>query len=109
MAGESDEIFDIWSILHMTTGLIVISILISLLGCKWYVFGTGVILHQIFELWENSQHGIDFWNKPNIIKVVDKLPGLGFTEYAGDTATNSASDTLFFTFGGMIALYMRCG
>ena len=74
------EFIDGWSLVHggVSAGA-------SILGVPLWV---GVIGHQLHELWENSTQGIKFWRET-----------LGYTLYDGDTAQNSAADTLFFTLG----------
>jgi len=49
-----------------------------------------ILLHQLWELFEASSHGISFMRKH------------GFPDYNGDTATNSAADTLWALTGSVL-------
>ena len=65
----------------------------------------GVVLHQVWELWENSESGKSVWNVPWVFNLFQNLGPLKFDEYHGDGALNSAADTLCFTLGLASVLY----
>jgi hypothetical protein len=75
---------DVWTLVHAGVGFGV-----SLVDIPLWL---GIVGHQAHELFENSKQGIKFWRDT-----------LGFTDYNGDTAQNSAADTLAFTLGWVAA------
>jgi len=108
------EIIDWWSLIHYTSGAITMVVLQNLLPwSKWVLLLIAILIHQLWELFENSDTGIAPWNKPstktffNERLCVKKFCPLSYQHYSGDTATNSASDTLFFALGAATALYVR--
>ena len=73
-------VVDIWSIVHHLYG----SYFYSVFGCSFYSI---LVIALLWELFENSQYGLLFWNR------------LGENDYSGDSAVNSMSD-IFFTYSG---------
>ena len=104
---NSDNMLDGWSVGHFMSGFIAITLLSYIYKNYVYVLGIGVVAHQVFELWENGEGGISFFNGPLMERVVNRVPLLKFPHYSGDTALNTASDTLFFTLGGLVAYAYR--
>jgi len=71
--------FDTWSIQHFTTGAVIA-------GFGIFNMWQYVILHSLFELWENTW-GIVEWQD------------LGWVKYQGDSWLNIIGDTLSGAFG----------
>lgn len=98
---DSRSAFDYWSFCHTFLG-----ILTGLLGIPIIV---AVVLHQAWEIFENRRQPQEQreaeWQK--VKPWADKL-GLGWTHaYYGDTAQNSAGDTLAFVMGWAMGYYIR--
>jgi hypothetical protein len=98
---DSQFPLDIFSLYHLASGFI-----FGLLF--WYTTATApvwwfgaVILHQFFELWENTtgrNGGIWFFSRPSVIELASSL-GVRWDKYLGDSAKNSAMDTMMFVIG----------
>ena len=76
---EDKSMFDMWSIQHFTSGVVVGS-----LGL--FNVGQYFVLHSLFELWENTI-GIVEWQK------------WGWKKYEGDSYRNILGDTISGTAG----------
>lgn len=73
--GEQNiSVFDKWSVVHFISGFVA-----SKTG--FFTPFTFLITHTIFEIWENSQHGITTFQN------------LGSAKYSGDTWSNFLGDT----------------
>ena len=102
--------FDFWSVLHFMGGVATTSVLSRFKWVPWTTLLVAILIHQIWELYENSKAGTELWNTA----VVDTLFNqtlcvngecpLGYARYDGDHAINSASDTLFFALGSAFVL-----
>lgn len=75
--------FDNWSFVHFASGFI---------ASKTNFFSpiTWLIAHTIFEIWENSEHGITTFQN------------LGSAKYAGDSKENFIGDTIAAMLGFFI-------
>jgi hypothetical protein len=109
---------DSWSVGHFVCGSVFIVLLTSLLtllvrkkettnrSLIWLLaLGLSVICHQFFEIYENTQQGHVFWNRAGVRTFFTSV-GFGYVEYSGDSAINSAGDTLFFTLGAIVSIYV---
>ncbi len=79
---------DIWSLLHLAIGFLAT----YALGMPWWV---AVLLHQLFEIWEQTRQFSRLWN------------ALDSSGYYGDKATGTAWDTFFFVVGAALGEYAR--
>lgn len=75
--------FDYWSFVHFSSGFIASK-------TKLFTPITWLIAHTIFEIWENSEHGITTFQN------------LGSAKYSGDTRQNFIGDT----FAAMLGFFM---
>lgn len=80
------RLIDQYSLLHMSTGVIMYFFNFSLL--------TSFIIHFIFEILENTSYGI------NIINKISFWPG---GKPSADTYINIAGDNIFFILGWLLA------
>ena len=71
---------DPWSLTHAGWGFIAAKSGLF----NWFTF---LLAHTIFEIWENSEHGIQWFQD------------MGFPRYEGDTLLNSLGDTVWAMFG----------
>ena len=60
-----------------------------------------ITVHTIFEIWENSKSGIDFYAKKD--SMINKLTGLNWPTYDGDALPNSLIDTMVTVWGWIVA------
>lgn len=104
---KSQDILGSWSIGHFACG-VMFALIYGAVFKSGVVFGVvfGVILHQLFEIWENQSAGKAFWNDSKIKKGL-KAFGIEYDHYDGDSALNSAGDTLCFTLGLGLVCYFR--
>lgn len=81
---------DMWSLVHLTAGILtcyIISLILHSPRYSWVVVPIAVLLHQVWEVFENTQPGIEMWHS------------LGYVDYVGDSVLNTIGDTFFFTLG----------
>ncbi len=97
--GYTDQmIFDWWSLVHFTSGFI-----LAFLGAEFLV---ALAILVLFEFWENSRYGVNFWRTfpdwlPVKIEMIESQK-----QYQGDSWGNLFFDILFglagFYVGGML-------
>lgn len=87
---------DSWSVLHLLAGFVCTYLL------RWSI-GVSVLLHQVFELWQNSPSGLRSWAWMTRagVRPVEEL------ELGPEEAVNTAMDTLLFTVGAIFGSYLR--
>ena len=102
---------DAWSIVHFSAGMLTTAGLAAILPCKkWVILFVAVMIHQMWELYENSDAGIKPWNTGRGKKIFNSTLcmksycPLAYEHYEGDSATNSAGDTVWFTLGATFVL-----
>ena len=92
---------DPWSLSHLVWGVLVSALTIMFMKklqkeqhgfSVGVAIGMAVLLHQIFEVLENSQFGIRC------------AKSLGFPDYEGDSAMNTIGDTIWFTIGCLLTM-----
>lgn len=81
---SSQKAFDAFSLVHFGIGAVA-----GYIGVPLIAF---VIAHQLFELYENSDMGIKFFNKKDTILF--QISPMKWPIYEGDSAANTAGDTL---------------
>lgn len=94
MTSNSQQLYDTWSCVHFGSG--VVSSAVFKLPLV-----VGISTHQIWEIVENSPIMVDLgkW----ITEVSPKMSHLmEWDTYHGDSKRNSASDTIFFTWGAVL-------
>jgi hypothetical protein len=98
---DDKHIVDKWSLIHFLSGIIMfycIMYIFSISQKNESKYSTGtcvvltVIIHQLWEWYENSTYGI---------KMVRKL---GWPDYNGDSTNNTIGDTFFFTIGCLVGI-----
>lgn len=97
--------FDVWSLGHACWGFLFLLVLLGVraspLKADFDIIALAitVFLHLCWEIYENTEHGIRLVRK---LEIWQK----GKTSYQGDTAINTASDTLWCVFGCMFVYGM---
>ena len=92
-------VINFYSLVHFIVGLFAGAALTAV-NPLWLV-----VIHQLFEIWESfpgRYGGLALFNMNWIPAWVQ-----GFAEYEGDSAMNSAADTLFFVLGVMLGRKFR--
>lgn len=88
-ANSSQDAVDAFDLVHLAVG-----------GVAGY-FGMPLIgfiaIHQLFELWENSTTGIRYFNRKDT--YLQSLSPIKWPKYQGDSAQNTAMDTLSAAIG----------
>jgi hypothetical protein len=104
----SQDAFDKFTLVHLVVGIIA-GLLLRPYSAFPLVLFVAIAAHQIFELWENHEGangGHAFFSIPCIQNIADKF-GLGWSDYGGDSAQNSAMDTLAFATGLFLAVGIK--
>lgn len=98
----NDTVFDWWSAIHFLFGIIIAAVLWRFIMISdrklWYVFTISLILHQLWEIFENDPKTVDWWNHSNL-KSIFSGTVLEYDTYVGDSSQNTAADTLLFMLG----------
>lgn len=89
------RLFDQYSILHLSVGIITYFWNIS------FIFG--FIIHFIFEMIENTDKGVEYINKYIIEPGYFSWPG---GKHKPDTITNIVGDNMFFAIGWILAWFL---
>lgn len=100
MVPDSQETIDVFILFHLSCGFLIGLVLrpYRYMPVGWFI---ALVLHQAFELWENDPGpcgGRWFFSLPWLTDLAHKV-GLGWDGYTGDSAQNSACDTLGFVSG----------
>jgi len=85
---DAQPTIDLYTFVHMAVGFLAT----FLFRLPWYI---AVPLQPAFEIWENSPQFYKLWNST------------GSAPYFGDTARNSAMDTLAYTIGVIVGVFLR--
>lgn len=85
MSKDSQDMFDLWTLVHFTSGLS-LGLLLHTVPLSQQLMICGLI-GVGWELWENSSSGIEWWQKH------------GHKEYAGDSTANLVTDVLVMVLG----------
>lgn len=110
-----DEVMPItvFTAVHFLAGYLTALPLRRVSNNKYQTLGAFALIagHTVFEWWEGTQSGIDFFNLKlwqDIQARVRSVLGLDlWCEYTGDSFANSFFDTIAFTLGIMVALRRR--
>ena len=86
---------DQYSLLHFAIGIVLYFWNIS--------FTNAIVMHTIFETFENSKHGMAYINKHIIHPGYFSWPG---GKHASDSFTNILGDTIFFAIGWILSAYL---
>ena len=91
--GQEKALFSPWSLIHALLGYY---------AAKKIKFSTWMVIHTVFELWENSKSGLEF-ARAGDNTLEDVLDFLGIDMelplYEGDSVRNSFGDTIAATIG----------
>ena len=90
-----EKIADQYSLLHFSVGTVAYFLKFSFL--------TALILHLLFEYFENTENGVKIINRYIIKPGVFKWPG---EKRKPDSYINSLFDNLFFIFGWILAFML---
>jgi hypothetical protein len=101
---DSQSLIDVFILFHILFGLL-FAWVFRKTKLAWFV---AIGLHQLFEIWENAPGvggGHWFFSLPWLTKLASSV-GLDWEKYEGDSAQNSAMDTLGFAVGLFCGLYL---
>jgi len=112
MSGNSPTntgIFDTWSVVHFMVGFLFLVAYLKVASCPSAIL-LCILTHQIWEIFEQSQVAKSMWNNHSVKSFFDlfSVLKLDYGTYDGDSATNTAADTLWFTLGCSVGVFFKC-